>query len=103
MKNSGCSVPDYMLTLKKASKRTRRKLEKTVPVRDDIRIKGPSDIRKKKSNKMNGQPKDHEKSAAKPSTNDNNKKKQLANGKRKCGEIVNGAEFQKKKRKTQTQ
>jgi ATP-dependent RNA helicase DDX52/ROK1 len=33
---SGCEVPEYMLTMKKASKRTRRKLERHAPHRERI-------------------------------------------------------------------
>lgn len=51
MKNSGCDVPDYMLAMKKVTKRERRKLEKTVPVRDPIStVLG---VKKKKILKLN--------------------------------------------------
>jgi ATP-dependent RNA helicase DDX52/ROK1 len=33
---SGCEVPEYMLTMKKASKRARRKLENRAPYRESI-------------------------------------------------------------------
>ena len=36
MRDSGCKVPEYMLALKKTSKRERRKLEKTAPERKSI-------------------------------------------------------------------
>lgn len=52
LRNSGCKVPDYMLTLKKRSKKVRRELEKTVPKRQDIAIKNPNQIRMQK--KTNG-------------------------------------------------
>lgn len=36
MRASGCDVPDYMLTMKKHSKKERRKLERTAPAREKI-------------------------------------------------------------------
>lgn len=36
MRASGCHVPDYMLAMKKHSKKERRKLERTVPIRERI-------------------------------------------------------------------
>lgn len=36
MRNSGCVIPDYMLAMKKVSKRERRKMEKSSSKRDDI-------------------------------------------------------------------
>ncbi|XP_067015407.2 probable ATP-dependent RNA helicase DDX52 isoform X2 [Anabrus simplex] len=36
VRDSGCDVPEYLLTLKKASKRARRKLESKAPTRDSI-------------------------------------------------------------------
>lgn len=36
LRESGCEVPEYMLTMKKASKRTRRKLESHAPHRESI-------------------------------------------------------------------
>lgn len=36
MRNSGCEIPDYMLAMKKVSKRGRRKLEKSSSKRDNI-------------------------------------------------------------------
>lgn len=48
MQNSGCKVPEFMLTIKKQSKKVRRQLEKTVPKRDDIAVKNPNQIFKKK-------------------------------------------------------
>jgi ATP-dependent RNA helicase DDX52/ROK1 len=36
LRDSGCEVPDYMLTMKKASKRARRKLESRAPNREGI-------------------------------------------------------------------
>lgn len=41
MQNSGCKVPEYMLTMKKSSKKVRRKLEKTATKREDIVAKSP--------------------------------------------------------------
>lgn len=49
MKNSGCKVPEYMLTIKKSSKKVRRQLEKTVPKRDDIVAKKPTANSKRKA------------------------------------------------------
>lgn len=48
LRNSGCKVPDYMLTIKKQSKKVRRQLEKTVPKRDDIAVQNPKKMLKKK-------------------------------------------------------
>lgn len=48
MQNSGCKVPEFMLTIKKQSKKVRRQLEKTVPKRDDIAVKNPNQLFKKK-------------------------------------------------------
>ncbi|XP_050539568.1 probable ATP-dependent RNA helicase DDX52 [Daktulosphaira vitifoliae] len=39
MKDSGCSVPDYMIEMKKLHKNVRRKLEKKYVTRDEIRVK----------------------------------------------------------------
>ncbi|XP_069683792.1 probable ATP-dependent RNA helicase DDX52 isoform X1 [Periplaneta americana] len=36
LRESGCEVPEYMLTMKKASKRARRKLEQRAPQRESI-------------------------------------------------------------------
>jgi ATP-dependent RNA helicase DDX52/ROK1 len=36
LRESGCEVPEYMLTMKKASKRARRKLENQAPHRASI-------------------------------------------------------------------
>jgi ATP-dependent RNA helicase DDX52/ROK1 len=36
LRDSGCEVPDYMVTMKKASKRARRKLESQAPNRESI-------------------------------------------------------------------
>jgi len=36
MRASGCDVPDYMLAMKKHSKKERRKLERTAPAREKI-------------------------------------------------------------------
>lgn len=48
LRNSGCKVPEYMLTIKKQSKKVRRQLEKTIPKRDDIAIQNPNQLAKKK-------------------------------------------------------
>ncbi len=39
IKNSGCPVPAYMLTMKEHSKKAKKQLEKTVPEREDISVK----------------------------------------------------------------
>lgn len=39
IKNSGCPVPEYMLTMKEHSKKAKKKLEKTIPEREDISVK----------------------------------------------------------------
>lgn len=38
IKNSGCPVPEYMLTMKENSKKAKKKLLKTVPEREDINV-----------------------------------------------------------------
>ena len=48
MQNSGCKVPDYMLKIKKQSKRERKRLEKTVPQRANIAVRNPTKKHKKK-------------------------------------------------------
>lgn len=48
LRNSGCKVPEYMLTIKKQSKKVRRQLEKTIPKRDDIAVQNPKKTLKKK-------------------------------------------------------
>lgn len=82
LRNSGCKVPDYMLTFKKQSKKVRRQLEKTIPKRADIAVENPNKKKKgkfnkktgaangKQSNKTNGVPK------AKRSDDKSNEKKQ---------------------------
>lgn len=42
LRNSGCKVPEYMLTMKKQSKKVRRQLEKTIPKRTDIAVENPN-------------------------------------------------------------
>lgn len=42
LKSSGCNVPDYMLTIKKRSKKVRRELEKTAVKREDISVRDPT-------------------------------------------------------------
>lgn len=54
MQNSGCKVPEYMLTIKKASKKVRRQLEKTVPKREDIAVSRPNQMNKKRKLTKNG-------------------------------------------------
>lgn len=47
LKSSGCDVPEYMLSLKKRSKKERKQLEKSAPKRDDITTKPIYDKLKK--------------------------------------------------------
>lgn len=54
LRNSGCKVPDYMLTFKKQSKKVRRQLEKTIPKRADITVENPNKKKKGKFNKKTG-------------------------------------------------
>lgn len=62
LRNSGCKVPEYMLTIKKQSKKVRRQLEKTIPKRDDIAVQNPKKMLKKKGKfdkkQMNGKSND---------------------------------------------
>lgn len=51
MRDSGCKVPDYMLSLKKTSKKERRKLEKTAPERKSISTT-PFHLKRKATNKF---------------------------------------------------
>lgn len=48
LKNSGCNVPDYMLTLKKRSKKVRMELERTAVKREDIAVRDPTKKESKK-------------------------------------------------------
>ncbi|KAF6201603.1 hypothetical protein GE061_003995 [Apolygus lucorum] len=52
MKDSGCPVPEYMLSLKKTSKRDRLKMENTVPDREDISTGAPKLKRFKTNQKL---------------------------------------------------
>lgn len=52
LRTSGCKVPEYMLTIKKQSKKMRRQLEKTVPKRDDIAVPNPKKGKLKKNGKF---------------------------------------------------
>ncbi|KAG4079111.1 hypothetical protein HA402_001082 [Bradysia odoriphaga] len=60
IKNSGCPVPEYMLTMKEHSKKAKKKLEKTVPEREDISVKHAArkhvKANKFNKNKVNGKP-----------------------------------------------
>lgn len=49
MRASGCHVPDYMLAMKKHSKKERRKLERTAPTRERILTVPTYKQRKRKS------------------------------------------------------
>lgn len=48
LKQSGCDVPEYMLTMKKRPKKERKKLESSAPPRNDITTKPIYEILKKK-------------------------------------------------------
>lgn len=72
LRNSGCKVPEYMLTIKKQSKKFRRKLEKTVLKRADIAVKNPKKMMKKKNN--NSTEKHKQKTANGDSTTDTSQK-----------------------------
>lgn len=80
LRNSGCKVPDYMLTLKKRSKKVRREMEKTVPNREDIAVKNPKQNRMQK--KTNG------KFGKKVHANG-----KLANGKKQNGNVSKPGQF----------
>lgn len=113
LRNSGCKVPEYMLTIKKQSKKVRRQLEKTVPKRADIAIENPTLKKKGKFNKKNG-PSSVKQSNGKPKgkqTNGTSKVKKQANGtagqfvklakKRKASSSEgNSVNVSKKKKKT---
>ncbi|XP_044269434.1 probable ATP-dependent RNA helicase DDX52 isoform X2 [Tribolium madens] len=51
LKESGCEVPLYMLTMKKTSKKERKKLEKAAPKRDDIDTRPKYEILKRSMKK----------------------------------------------------
>lgn len=100
LRNSGCKVPEYMLTIKKQSKKVRRKLEKTVPNRADIAVKNPKQMSKKngkfgKKNQQNG------KSKEKPTKNGAPGKFVMLPKKRKAtSSSEDGQKISKKKKKT---
>lgn len=52
MRASGCDVPDYMLAMKKHSKKERRKLESTAPARERILTVPTYKQRKRKSHEI---------------------------------------------------
>lgn len=52
IKNSGCPVPEYMLTMKEHSKKAKKKLEKTMPEREDINVTHAARKVKGKTNKQ---------------------------------------------------
>lgn len=58
MRDSGCEVPEYMLAMKKHSKKERRKLEHSAPKRERISTVPTYKRRKRKShaNKMKSEP-----------------------------------------------
>lgn len=76
LKNSGCKVPDYMLTIKKRSKLVRRQMERSAVKREDIAVRDPT-----KKNKKGGLKRKADRNEA---DNGNNKKSdQIAAKKRK--------------------
>lgn len=90
MQNSGCKVPEFMLTIKKQSKKARRQLEKTVPKRDDIAVKMPNQIFKKKR-KFSTTGDDSNKSGS----NNAEKKKNFVSAPKKRKLAENGKKFKK--------
>jgi len=52
MRASGCDVPDYMLAMKKHTKKERRKLERTAPTREKI-LTIPTYKRRKQKSHVN--------------------------------------------------
>lgn len=109
LRNSGCKVPDYMLTLKKRSKKVRRELEKTVPKRQDIAIQNPNQNRmQKKANGKIGKKSAHVNGKATNGTKENGNASKpgqfvLLPKKRKAT-VDNGSQQheQKKKKKNKT-
>lgn len=104
LRNSGCKVPEYMLTIKKQSKKVRRQLEKTIPKRDDIAVKNPKKMLKK-NNSFGAKRKASEDDDSKTNeTQENAGKFVLAPKKRKMNEHSNkkNSKNPKKKKSTQT-
>lgn len=103
LRNSGCNVPDYMLTLKKRSKKVRRELERTVAKRQDIAIQNPKQMRmqKKTKGKFDKKAKLNGKSTTngvKGNTTTPGKFVKLPK-KRKASEAPDGSQQQEKKKK----
>lgn len=102
LRNSGCKVPEYMLTIKKQSKKVRRQLEKTIPKREDIAVKNPNQMKKKgkfeKKHKSNGTPNEKQNKGSAKKENGTSGKFVLAPNKRKADE--NSSKIVKKKKKT---
>lgn len=102
LRNSGCKVPEYMLTLKKRSKKVRRELEKTVAKRQDIAIQNPKQMRMQKKTK--GKFDKKAKTNGKPTTNGNAPtpgKFVMLPKKRKATETPTVEQHEKKKKKKQ--
>lgn len=98
LRNSGCKVPEYMLTIKKQSKKVRRKLEKTVPNREDIAVQNPKQMLKNKG-KFNKKTQQNGKSNGKPTNGTAGKFVSLLK-KRKASEDSQKISKNKKKMKT---
>ncbi|KAL3285424.1 hypothetical protein HHI36_019526 [Cryptolaemus montrouzieri] len=82
MKESGCEVPPYMLTIKKKNKKERKSMEKAAPPRDSISTVPVYEIlkkqrRKTKSNSMNAGNVDHMVTDEKLSTHYTKMEKQI--------------------------
>lgn len=115
MRDSGCEVPDYMLSMKKHNKKEKRELERRAPQRDTIStIPAYEDLRKEKQRKRlersikgkEGQRKLAENVEKKETSSEEKPKKSATNKTKKASEQTNGKLnktkkiFQKKKETT---
>ncbi|XP_063974301.1 probable ATP-dependent RNA helicase DDX52 [Diachasmimorpha longicaudata] len=73
MRDSGCQVPEYMLAMKKHSKRDRKKMEREAPKRDSIST--IPKFRRRNNSEKNAKPpaKQHPKSSSKVNKSENKK------------------------------
>lgn len=108
LKASGCNVPDYMLTIKKRSKKVRQQLERTAVKREDIAVHDPTKkdhkkggVKRKfnKSDASNGNSKNAGENAAKKRKVSNESKENQMKKKQPLNEN-NGKKNQNKKKKT---
>ncbi|CAK9802489.1 Probable ATP-dependent RNA helicase DDX52 [Anthophora plagiata] len=88
MRESGCYIPDYMLAMKKHSKKERRKLERTAPAREKIstipkfkRVHNKTKIRKVNVNTLGNK---HELQSGENKRKTVKKKKRKSNWKTPC-------------------